>query len=415
MNHYIFRKKLFALLFLLIVPAFSLWNFLGARQTLSEKLRVRAAQVSQGDITLGQAVSGMETAITETVRGRMNFIEGYSFIQTLLGKEEFNNFSYVKDQEGFLHYAAFFREPDREVAGYTARLRRLADAAAEYDGKVLFTVVPSKYIPGVTQFSPGLQINDPNPLVDETLFYVNRYGIATLDMRGSIPNEALPFDKTFFRTDHHWTIPAAFEGFRQLVEALNREFDAGLDPDGFYRDPNNYTQVTYQGGMLGSMGRKTGANFAHPEDFTALWPNFSGNFYRECLEENGSTTVHQGDITQTLMVPETLSGQRKSIYADSWYSLYLNGLRYYEHIENLDNPQGPKVLFIRDSYFSPVIAFFAPLCGEIDAVWSLEAVDDLDIETMVLENQYDYIIMEVYPFNISAEAFQFFTEQDATV
>ena len=415
MNHYIFRKKLFALLFLLIVPAFSLWNFLGARQTLSEKLRVRAAQVSQGDITLGQAVSGMETAITETVRGRMNFIEGYSFIQTLLGKEEFNNFSYVKDQEGFLHYAAFFREPDREVAGYTARLRRLADAAAEYDGKVLFTVVPSKYIPGVTQFSPGLQINDPNPLVDETLFYVNRYGIATLDMRGSIPNEVLPFDKTFFRTDHHWTIPAAFEGFRQLVEALNREFDAGLDPDGFYRDPNNYTQVTYQGGMLGSMGRKTGANFAHPEDFTALWPNFSGNFYRECLEENGSTTVHQGDITQTLMVPETLSGQRKSIYTDSWYSLYLNGLRYDEHIENLDNPQGPKVLFIRDSYFSPVIAFFAPLCGEIDAVWSLEAVDDLDIQTMVLENQYDYIIMEVYPFNISAEAFQFFTEQDATV
>ena len=301
MNHYIFRKKLFALLFLLIVPAFSLWNFLGARQTLSEKLRVRATQVSQGDITLGQAVSGMETAITETVRGRMNFIEGYSFIQTLLGKEEFNNFSYVKDQEGFLHYAAFFREPDREVAGYTARLRRLADAAAEYDGKVLFTVVPSKYIPGVTQFSPGLQINDPNPLVDETLFYVNRYGIATLDMRGSIPNEVLPFDKTFFRTDHHWTIPAAFEGFRQLVEALNREFDAGLDPDGFYRDPNNYTQVTYQGGMLGSMGRKTGATFAHPEDFTALWPNFSGNFYRECLEENGSTTVHQGDITHTLL------------------------------------------------------------------------------------------------------------------
>ena len=73
------------------------------------------------------------------------------------------------------------------------------------------------------------------------------------------------------------------------------------------------------------------------------------------------------------------------------------------------------MLFIRDSYFSPVIAFFAPLCGEIDAVWSLEAVDDLDTQTMVLENQYDYIIMEVYPFNISAEAFQFFTEQDATV
>ena len=57
-----------------------------------------------------------------------------------------------------------------------------------------------------------------------------------------------------------------------------------------------------------------------------------------------------------------------------------------------------------------MITFFAPLCGEIDAVWSLEAVDSLDIETMVLENQYDYIIMEVYPYNISADAFQFFRE-----
>lgn len=410
MNHYFFRKKLFALLFLLVIPAFSLWNFLGARDTLAEELRAKLQQVSQGDITVQQAVSSMENAMTENVRGRMNFIEGYSYIQTLLNKEEFNNFSFIKDQEGFLHYATFFREPDREVAQYTARLRRLQDAAADSGGKVLFTVVPSKYISGVTQFSPGLQVNDPNPLVDETLFYVNRYGIATLDMRKYLPNEELPYEQTFFRTDHHWTIPAAFVGFQQLVETLNQEFDAGLDPEGFYRDPANYTPVTYQGGMLGSMGRKTGANYANPEDFTALWPNFSGHFRRECLEENGATTVREGDITQTLMIPETLTGQRKSIYSDSWYSLYLNGLRYYEHIENLDNPQGAKVLFIRDSYFSPVITFFAPLCGEIDAVWSLEAVESLDIETMVLENQYDYIIMEVYPYNISADAFQFFRE-----
>ena len=57
-----------------------------------------------------------------------------------------------------------------------------------------------------------------------------------------------------------------------------------------------------------------------------------------------------------------------------------------------------------------MITFFAPLCAEIDAVWSLEKEDALDIETMVLNNQYDYIIMEVYPYNIGADAFQFFRE-----
>lgn len=410
MKHYLIRKKLFALLFLLVIPGFSLWNFWGTRDTLAEELRVKAYQVAEGDITLTQAVSGFEDVITENIRGRMNFIEGYSYVQTLLDKREFNNFSSIKDEDGFLHYAAFFREPDRQVAAYTARLRRLQDAVAPAGTKVLFTVVPSKYIPGVTNLSTGLQVNDPNPLVDETLFYVNRYGVASLDMRNAIPGGALSYEDCFFRTDHHWTIPAAFVGFQQLVEALNQEFDAGLDPNGFYRDWDNYTQVTYEGGMLGSMGRKTGANFAPPEDFTALWPNFSGSFRRECLEEDGSTTVREGDILETLMIPDTLTNTQKSIYSDSWYSLYLNGLRYYEHIENLDNPQGPKVLFIRDSYFSPVITFFAPLCGEIDAVWSLENSSSLDIETMVLENQYDYIIMEVYPYNIDANAFQFFEQ-----
>ena len=410
MNHYLLRKKLFALLFLLVIPAFSLWNFLSARKTLAEEARVKFLQVSQGTYTAQQAITGMENTISENFQGRMNFVEGYSYIQALLKKEEFNNFAYIKDQDGYLQFASFFREPDREVPVYTARLRRLQDAAAEYGGKVLFTVMPSKYIPGVTRLSPGLQPNDPNPLTDETLFYINRYGIPTLDMRNFLPNSTLSYEESFFRTDHHWTIPAAFVGFVQLVESLNREFDAGLDPDGYYRDPDNYTAVTYQGGMLGYMGRKTGINYVEPEDFTALWPNFSGNFRRESMEASGQITLREGDILETLMIPETLTDQRGDIYSDSWYSLYLNGLRYYEHIENLDQPDGPKVLFIRDSYFSPVITFFAPLCGEIDAVWSLEKEDALDIETMVLENQYDYIIMEVYPYNIGAEAFQFFLE-----
>ena len=410
MSHYLLRKKLFALLFLLIIPAFSLSNFLSARKSLTEEARVKFLQVFQGAYTAQQAISGLERSMTEQVQGRMNFIEGYSYIQTLLGKEEYNNFTCIKDQDGFLHYSAFFREPDREIPVYTARLRRLRDAAAEYGGKVLFTVMPSKYIPGVTRLSPGLKPNDPNPITDEALFYLNRYGVSTLDMRNFLPNSTLSYEQTFFRTDHHWTIPAAFVGFGQLVESLNQEFDAGLDPDGFYRNPDNYTAVTYRDGMLGSMGRKTSANYAKPEDFTALWPNFSGNFRRESMEANGQITVREGDILETRMIPETLTGQRKNIYSDSWYSLYLNGLRCYEHIENLDCPAGPTVLFIRDSYFSPVITFFAPLCGTIDAVWSLEEEDALDIETMVLENQYDYIIMEVYPYNIGADAFRFFQE-----
>ena len=76
MNHYLLRKKLFALLFLLIIPAFSLWNFLSVLESLAEEARVKFLQVSQGTYTAQQAITGMENTISENFQYRMNFVEG---------------------------------------------------------------------------------------------------------------------------------------------------------------------------------------------------------------------------------------------------------------------------------------------------------------------------------------------------
>ena len=65
---------------------------------------------------------------------------------------------------------------------------------------------------------------------------------------------------------------------------------------------------------------------------------------------------------------------------------------------------------IRDSYFSPVIAFMMPMCGEIDAIWTLEETGKLDIETYVQEKTFDYIIIEVYPYSLNDNAFDYFKE-----
>lgn len=124
----------------------------------------------------------------------------------------------------------------------------------------------------------------------------------------------------------------------------------------------------------------------------------------------GVTDVTQhfrGYTTESLMDVDVLL-EHDDIYSDSQYSLYLNGLRPYEHIVNEDNPDGIKVFAIRDSYFSPMMVFLAPMCSELDAIWSLEESHVLDIESYVKENEFDYIIMEIYPYNINGDAFNFF-------
>ena len=70
------------------------------------------------------------------------------------------------------------------------------------------------------------------------------------------------------------------------------------------------------------------------------------------------------------------------------------------------------MFMIRDSYFSPVISFMIPMCGQIDAIWSLEEMEELDIEQYIRDNRFDCIIIEMYPYNIGDDAFQFFKDEN---
>ncbi len=414
---YILRKQIFAVLFLLCVFGYSGINVwyggdqwaAAVKDSFAGSLEENATLESVPGI-IQNVVSALDESIISSMYGRMEFIETYSYIQVLLDKREFNNFSYIKDEDGYLHYASFFREDTIDAEEYARRLRRLQDCVEKNGTKVLFFVTPGKYVRGETNFRTGMPVNDPDVIVDETLFYMNRYGIETVDCREYIPNEELSIQDAFFKTDHHWTIPAAFVATQVLVEQMNEKFDAGFDPDGFYMDPAQYERVTYRRGMLGSMGRKTGANFSGLEDFEALWPKFENRYDRHCMGVTDVTQHFRGDTTQSLMDMDVLL-EHDDIYSDSQYSLYLNGLRPYETIINEDNPDGPKIFAIRDSYFSPMMVFLAPMCGQIDAIWSLEESHVLDIESYVKENKFDYIIMEIYPYNINGDAFNFFKEE----
>lgn len=408
---YILRKKIFTILFLLVLFSYSGINAWYGYEEWGEEVEECLADgitLETAPDVLAKIVSELDESIIENMYGRMEFIETYSYMQVLLDKREVSNFSYIKDEDGYLHLASFFREDSNNMERYAKRVKRLKEWVEPNGTKVLFFVTPGKYVRGETNFRTGMPIDDPNNLVDELLFYLNRYGVETLDGRKFFPNEDLSVQDAFFKTDHHWTVPAAFEATQMLVAYMNETFHAGLDPDGFYMDPAQYESVTYRRGMLGSMGRKTGANFSGLEDFEALWPKFECHYDRQYLDTMEETERVRGTTREALMDTDVLL-VNQDIYVESQYSLYLDGLRPYERIINEDNPEGCKILAIRDSYFSPMIVFLAPMCGQIDAIWALEESDQLDIERYVKQNEFDYIIVEIYPYNIVNEgAFNFF-------
>lgn len=399
MKKYILKKKIFAFVFMVVVFGFAAINMMHTYEPLKELITTKK------DLT----IADVENEIATDLYGKMNFIETYAFMQKLMDKRESNNFNMIQDEQGFLHYASFFREQDPNIFQYAMRVKRLQDYANANGTKVLFVVAPSKYSSKNTILREGMPVNNPESVVNELVFDLNRLGIPTLNLCETMPNSEVPYEQTFFKTDHHWTIPAAFYATQEMVRTMKQEFDLDLDPDGYYTDINNYQAETYYGGMLGSMGRKTGAVFSGVDNFTALWPKFKGDFYRESMTNDGNIIKSSGSFEEAFMNTDALTDQ-SDLYTGSQYALYLNELRIYEKIINNENPEGSKLFMIRDSYFSPVISFMMPMCKEIDAIWSLEESDQLDIEYYVKNNEFDYIVVEVYPYNINDAAFNYFKE-----
>ncbi len=401
---YILRKKIFAVIFFIMLFSFSGVNCISQRKEVQKALTEELSKVHAWQIP---ETSNIEDEITEELAGKMYFIETYSALTEVLNKKEICNYRYIKDETGTLQYSSFYREDDDNIPEYAMRVRRMADAVKAQDTKVLMVSAPAKYLEGKTPLRKGLPANDTTAAVNELLYYMNLYGIKTLDLREYFPNDELTLSQTFFRSDHHWTIPAAYYATRILVEKLFSEFGENLDPTGYYTGRISYTPKTFKNIMLGSTGRNTGAFYVGVENFTALFPNFIGDFRRSSMAADGTEYYTKGNFADALMNIEEVAAE-DNIYHVSPYTMYLNELRTYESITNKEKPDAPSILFLRDSYFSPVIVFMAPMCSQIDAIYIMEETDKIDIEDFIVKNHFDYIIVEVNPYNIGEESFNFF-------
>lgn len=401
---YLVKKKIFAVLFMAVLSAYSALNIYQNGEKIEKEIedQVKELRFSGTEI---------ENTMKSNITGSMQLVETYGYVQKKLGKEEFNNFEFIKDKNGFLQYSSFYREPDPLLFDYALRVKRARDYVEKYGTKLLFVMTPSKYDMENTKFSMGLPVNDPYDEVIEFLVYLNRLGVETLNLDECMPVEGMTYQETFFRTDHHWTVPAAFEATRIVADTMNERFDAGLDSENWLSQ-EKYTEKIYKGHMLGAMGRDTGINYSGLEDFTAELPNFDGHYKRTYTDSSGEVSVSEGSFSDAFLVPSVLD-DNINYYDISQYSLYLDQIRNIEELENLDNPEGPSIFMIRDSYFAPVMTFLMPMCSRIDALYSMEKNEDLDISGYIREKyesgeRYDYMIIEMYPYNIDEEAFHFF-------
>ena len=95
----------------------------------------------------------------------------------------------------------------------------------------------------------------------------------------------------------------------------------------------------------------------------------------------------------------------ENVYNGKAERVYLhNGVDEYVSIRNLEMDSGPKILLLRDSYATPVGAFLAQSFHRLICYGRFQT-DEEKLSKFLEENHYDYVLLALYPENLSGQAF----------
>lgn len=247
---------------------------------------------------------------------------------------------------------------------------------------------------------------------DRFLALLEKYDVATLDLRPVFRKAAdsgdYAEDPLFFTTDHHWTPTGAFLGYRTLCERLAKDYRFKIDKK--LTDPDSFHRYTFEDIFLGSQGRRVGSLYAGLDDLDLWSPTFPTDF---------TYTVpivgieREGPFIISLLFPERLAQQ--GYYDTNPYTIYSGDDYLLARAVNRNNPQGKRILILRDSFgcaLTPFLSLISSECMAIDPrnfngnqETMMEYLDWLEPDILIVMNTTGSIkVDELFPYLPTARA-----------
>lgn len=256
--------------------------------------------------------------------------------------------------------------------------------------QLLYVNKPTKYVDDsylMTTMGISTYVNDNSNRFLEKLDLLD---IKYLDLREQMsdPNS---FDY-FFRTDHHWTVPAGKLAAASISEKLNNEFGYNIDLSLY--DDEAFTYKEYKEAWLGEQGKKIGTPFVGLDDYVSVIPNYPTSFNRLFNGRTITGTFDQVLVNQNVYLPENNQNPQD---ATSWHYSYLGNSGI---IQNNNNPEGKKILVLGDSYDAVTNTFLALGASEVHGLVLRNFSGNL--RDYIKNNNFDAVIISYAGFMIGA-------------
>ena len=311
-------------------------------------------------------IDATEPAINEILDREHTFIQLYGGIQRLAGRRVVQDmdpqYTVVKLTDHLVTFAALESVQNdmsvraEEMVEFAQRIKR------EYRIPFLYVQAPSKL--DMAPLPDGIP-NYADAQADQFLRILKENRVDALDLRPAFravaKDDPLAVEEYFFHTDHHWTPAGAFLGYQTLCEALEKDY--GFEIEEEWTDKEEFNRYTFHDAFLGSQGRRVGSLYVGLDDFEIWSPKFSNDFtYVVPL----SGVTRKGPFAVSLLFPERLS--ETSYYDTNQYTIYAGGDYLLSRAYNEQNPDGKRVLILRDSFGCALTPFLAIASGEVMAI-----------------------------------------------
>ena len=343
---------------LLIGLCYISFLFLKGESTLREEL----GKLRRDPSYVLTFVESAETALNEDLDQEHGFIQLYGGFQRLTGRrvlEDVNQSARVVHlSNGALNFAYLGSTPT-DMTSLADSLNTFRDDLAQRDIPLLFVAAPQKVEAGKDLLPPGLtDYNNQN--ADQFLSLLEAHGTDTVDLR-PLFEATEDYSSWFFRTDHHWKPEAAFYAWQSLTGILEANYGISTDPQ--YTDEANYDKVVYEDYFLGSQGKRVGTLYAGTDDITEYIPKFETDFTYTCPFY---AIDRSGPFETSLLFPERVA--EKDYFNGNPYTLYAGGDYPLATIENHTNPDGKKIVLLRESFSCALTPFLALSCSELTTI-----------------------------------------------
>lgn len=356
------RDKIITICFTLCIGAGAVLTFALPKQEVSvHEKRTLAAfpKFTFEKLFSGKWEKEFESYISDHFPAREAFTATDAYFMLLTGRNGSNGI--YKGKEGYLFQTPVKRDinkRDENIAAINVFARKTGIPAK-------LMVVPSAgYI--MQNYLPQnhKEYNDGEIIYDEIGKDLLPY-VENIDILGEFlrTREAIyDYDvKLYYKTDHHWTSEGAYLAYQMWcqsegIEPSKKEDYAITQTDGFYG-------TSYSKSALWLTKPDTIETWEYPINATVTidGKEHEGMFYREHLKEIDK------------------------------YPVFLDGNHPFETIVNKDNPEGKKVLLIKDSYAHSFVPFMARHCSQIDMVDLRYYFDP--VSKLVEENDYDEVLI----------------------